>query len=219
MLDMKLLRTELPEVIRALRNRGASTEDLDGFTELDLKRREWLQESEQLRNRRNTVSQEIARKKKAGESADDLVGEMRDVGDRIKLLDEQLRNVETELQDKLLRIPNIPHASVPVGASEDDNEEIRRWGEPPAFDFEPHAHWELAGELDILDFERAAKVTGSRFVFYKGAGARLERALIQWMMDVHADEHGYVEMLPPYIVNRDSMIGTGLPLRPQDVAS
>jgi seryl-tRNA synthetase len=218
MLDMKMLRTELPKVEQALRHRGASTEELNGFTELDRKRRDLLQESEQLRNRRNSVSQEIAQKKRAGENADDLVSEMRAVGDRIKELDELIREVEGELQDKLLRIPNIPHDSVPVGASEADNVEIRRWGEVPKFAFEPSPHWELAAELDILDFERAAKVTGSRFVFYKGAGARLERALIQFMLDVHADEHGYEELLPPFLVHRDSLTGTGqLPKFEEDV--
>lgn len=209
MLDIKLLRTDWAKVEQALKNRGASTEDLNGFAELDSKRRALLKESEQLKYRRNTVSQEIAVKKKAGENADELIREMRETGDRIKELDEQIRNLEDKLLDRLLRIPNIPHESVPVGASEDDNVEIRRWGEIPSFDFEPSPHWELAAELDILDFERAAKVAGSRFAFYKGAGARLERALIQFMMDVHSNEHGYVEMLPPYIVSRESMTGTG----------
>lgn len=209
MLDMKLLRSDFDKVKLAMEHRQASLDELDGFTALDMKRRELVQEGEQLKSRRNTVSQEVAKLKKAGEPAEDLIVEMREVGDRIKELDDQLRDVESELQDLLLRIPNVPHESVPVGASEEDNVEIRRWGEVPTLDFEPSAHWDVAAELDILDFERAAKVTGSRFVFYKGAGARLERALIQFMMDVHADEFGYEEMLPPYIVNRDSMTGTG----------
>jgi seryl-tRNA synthetase len=209
MLDMKMLRTEFDQVKQALIRRNASLEELEGFTALDIKRREIIQETEQLKSRRNTVSQEVAQKKKAGENADALILEMREVGDRVKQLDDELRLIEADLQDKLLRIPNVPNASVPLGSSEEDNVEIRRWGEVPAFDFAPSAHWDLAAELNILDFERAAKVAGSRFVFYKGAGARLERALIQFMMDTHADEHGYEEMLPPYIVNRDSMIGTG----------
>jgi seryl-tRNA synthetase len=218
MLDIKLLRTEWPKVEQALRRRGASTEELNNFTALDRKRRELLQESEQLKNRRNTVSQEIARKKRAGENADDLVEQMRAVGDRIKELDELIREVEGELQEKLLRIPNVPHESVPIGASEADNVEVRRWGEAPAFAFAPKPHWELAAELGILDFERAAKVTGSRFTFYKGAGARLERALIQFMLDVHIDEHGYEELFPPFLVHRDSLTGTGqLPKFEEDV--
>ena len=218
MLDIKLLRTEWPKVEQALRRRGASTEELNNFTELDRKRREWLQESELLKNRRNTVSQEIAQKKRAGENADDLVEQMRAVGDRIKELDELIREVEGELQEKLLRIPNVPHESVPIGASEADNVEVRRWGEAPAFAFAPKPHWELAAELGILDFERAAKVTGSRFTFYKGAGARLERALIQFMLDVHIDEHGYEELFPPFLVHRDSLTGTGqLPKFEEDV--
>lgn len=209
MLDIKLIRSDRAQVEQALMNRGKTLEDIDVIVALDSRRRELLQESETLKNRRNTVSQEVAKLKKAGENADHLVAEMRQVGDRIKELDDELREIESTSQDKLLGIPNIPHESVPVGSSEDDNVEIRRWGEVPAFDYEPAAHWDVATELDIVDFERATKVTGSRFVFYKGAGARLERALVQFMLDTHVDQHGYIEMLPPYIVNRDSMTGTG----------
>jgi len=217
-LDAKMLRADPDRVKQALQNRGKSLDDVNRFLELDVKRRELLQEVEVLKNRRNTVSQEVAAKKKAGEDAEALILEMRDVGDRIKVLDEEVRTVEEELNVTLLSIPNVPHDSVPVGTSEEDNKEIRRIGEPTAFSFEPKAHWELAQELDILDFEAAGKVTGSRFVFYKGLGARLERALINFMMDLHADQHGYEEMLPPYIVNRDSLTGTGqLPKFAEDV--
>ncbi len=209
MLDVKLLRNEYDKVAQALKNRGASLDLIAKFPEYDAARREKLGESEQLKNRRNVVSQEVAKRKKSGENADELIAEMREVGDRIKQLDEEVRVLEAEIDLLLLSIPNIPHESVPVGASEADNVEVRRHGTPRAFEFEPKPHWDLASQLGILDFEAAAKVTGARFVFYKGFGARLERALISFMMDLHADRHGYEEILPPYIVNRDSLIGTG----------
>lgn len=218
MFDVKLLRNDLAAVQAAMQNRGKQIEELNGFTELDLKRRELLQETEQLKNRRNTVSQEVAGRKRAGENADELIQEMKVVGDRIKELDDEIRVLDESLQQVLLSIPNMPHPSVPVGRSEEENVELRRIGEIPQFDFEVKPHWEVAQELGILDFEAAAKVTGSRFVFYKGLGARLERALINFMMDLHSDEHGYEEMLPPYIVNRDSLTGTGqLPKFEEDV--
>lgn len=218
MLDIKLLRNNIELVEQSLKDRGGDLSDISNFKELDLERRRLLQESEQLKNRRNQVSQEIAIKKKQGESADDIIAEMRQVSDRIKELDEQVRDLEQRINDMVLALPNIPHESVPKGSSEDDNEEIRRWGEPKSFEFEPKAHWDIAEALGILNFEAAAKVTGSRFVFYTGLGARLERALIQYMMDVHVDRHGYEEMFPPMIVNRDSMIGTGqLPKFAEDV--
>lgn len=209
MLDVKLLRTDFAKVEEALRNRQASLDLVAPFPELDQKRRELIQNTEQLKNRRNTVSQEVAAIKKAGGDADALITEMREVGDRIKELDEELRVLDVQVNELLQAIPNIPHQSVPVGGSEDENVELRRIGEPTAFAFEPKAHYDLAAELRILDFERAAKVTGSRFVFYRGLGARLERALMSFMMDLHSDQHGYEEILPPYIVNRDSLIGTG----------
>lgn len=209
MLDVKLLRNQLDEVREKLKHRGEDISGLDVFADLDARRRELLQESEQLKNRRNTVSKEIARKKKQKEDASLEIAEMRQVGDRIKELDQELRRVEEELEAVLLTLPNIPHESVPVGDSEEDNVPVRHWGEIPEFSFEPKPHWELARELDLLDFERAGKVTGSRFVFYKGAGARLERALMNFMLDLHIDQHGYTEMIPPYMVNSNSMIGTG----------
>ncbi|SEC31540.1 serine--tRNA ligase [Paenibacillus sp. GP183] len=218
MFDIKLLRTDMAAVETAMNNRGKRIEELKGFTELDIKRRELLQETEQLKNSRNTVSQEVAVRKRSGENADNLIEEMKHVGDRIKALDDEIRLLDEQLQQVVLSIYNMPHASVPVGHSEDDNVEIRRVGEAPKLGFEAKPHWELAQELGILDFEAAAKVTGSRFVFYKGLGARLERALLNFMMDLHSDEHGYVEMLPPYIVNRDSLTGTGqLPKFEEDV--
>ncbi|MDQ1911201.1 serine--tRNA ligase [Paenibacillus sp. GD4] len=218
MLDVKLLRSEMEKVKQGMANRGSVPAELDRFTELDAKRRELLQEVEQLKNRRNVVSQEVAALKKAKENADHLIEEMKVVGDRIKGLDDEIRVLEAELDAIVMSIPNVPHGTVPVGHSEEENVEIRRIGEPTAFAYEPKPHWELAQQLNILDFEAAAKVTGSRFVFYKGLGARLERALMNFMMDLHADQHGYEEMLPPYIVNRDSLTGTGqLPKFEEDV--
>lgn len=209
MLDVKLLRAEWEKLEKGLGDRGVSMELVADFPRLDEKRRSLIMETEQLKNRRNTVSQEVAKLKKSGGDAEALILEMREVGDRIKEIDDELRVLEEQVNGLLLAIPNLPHESVPVGASEDDNVEVRRVGEPTAFAFEPKAHYDVAAELGLLDFERAAKVTGSRFVFYRGLGARLERALINFMMDLHSDRHGYDEVLPPYIINRDSLVGTG----------
>lgn len=209
MLDVKLLRNEFEKVETALRNRGASLDLIVNFPVLDTKRRDLIQETEQLKSRRNTVSQEVAKLKRTGEDAESLIIEMREVGDRIKELDDELRELEAQVEELTQAIPNIPSDSVPIGKSEEDNVELRKHGEVPSFDFEPKPHWEVAQALGILDFERAAKVTGSRFTFYRGLGARLERALISFMMDLHSDKHGYEEILPPYIVNRDSLVGTG----------
>ncbi|WP_079529059.1 serine--tRNA ligase [Halobacillus hunanensis] len=209
MLDMKYLRQNFDEIKGKLKHRGEDLSDLDTFGDLDSRRRELIQEAEELKARRNEVSKEISVLKKEKQDAEDKIKEMRQVGDRIKELDQELKQVEEQLETLLLSIPNIPHESVPVGEDEDDNVEAKTWGEIPSFEFEAKAHWDVATDLDILDFERASKVTGSRFVFYKGLGARLERALLNFMMDLHADEHGYQEMLPPQLVNRTSMTGTG----------
>lgn len=219
MLDMKLIRNEYEKVKQAMIARGGKAlPELESFAAIDARRRELLQESEVLKNRRNTVSQDVARKKKAGEDAEALILEMRDVSDRIKSLDEETRTVEEQLNAVLMSIPNVTHESVPAGASEADNVEVRRRLMPREFDFEPLAHWDLAAKLGIVDTEAAARVTGSRFVFYKGLGARLERALINFMLDLHTGEHGYEEMTPPMIVNSDSLRGTGqLPKFAEDV--
>ncbi|MGE1115621.1 serine--tRNA ligase [Priestia megaterium] len=209
MLDLKFLRANFNEVKEKLKFRGEDLTDLGRFEELDTKRRELIAQTEELKSKRNEVSQQIAQLKREKQDADHLIVEMREVGDRVKQLDEELRSVEEELELLLLSIPNVPHESTPVGETEDDNVEVRKWGEIKQFDFEPKPHWDLGTDLNILDFERASKVTGSRFVFYKGLGARLERALINFMMDLHMDEHGYEEILPPYMVNRTSMTGTG----------
>jgi seryl-tRNA synthetase len=209
MLDVKYLRNHFQEVKEKLLKRGEDLTNIDRFEELDKKRRELIAKAEELKNKRNEVSQQIAVLKREKKDADHLIAEMRDVGDRIKAMDDEIRQVEEELNALLLSIPNVPHESVPVGKSEEDNVEVRKWGEPRSFSFEPKPHWDIAEQLGILDFERAAKVTGSRFVFYKGLGARLERALINFMLDVHIEEFGYQEILPPYLVNRASMTGTG----------
>ncbi|HEY8528719.1 MAG TPA: serine--tRNA ligase [Paenibacillaceae bacterium] len=209
MLDVRLLRTDLDRVKRALRLRGMDEELVAPFTELDTAKREKQTESEALKNRRNVVSQEVARRKRSGEDAEPLIAEMREVNERIRQLDEEVRELEAKIEELLLTLPNIPHETVPFGQSDQDNVEIRRVGILPEFPFEPKPHWEIAERLGILDFAAAAKTSGARFVFYRGLGARLERALINFMMDLHAGEHGYEEMLPPYLVNRDSLIGTG----------
>ncbi|MDU4959208.1 MAG: serine--tRNA ligase [Sporomusaceae bacterium] len=208
MLDSKFVRDNTETVQTALKNRGGSI-SLDAFLSLEKQRRDLLQEVEGLKSLRNSVSQEISRMKKAGENADAKIAEMRGVGDTISGLDARLKEVEEGLAAILLTLPNLPDASVPLGKDEHDNVEVRRWGAPRSFDFQPLPHWEIGEKLGILDFERAGKVTGARFTFYKGLGARLERALINFFLDVHTREHGYTEILPPYIVNRDSMTGTG----------
>jgi seryl-tRNA synthetase len=209
MLDIKVLRADFEGIKKLLQHRGEDLSALDNFEELDKKRREFIVEAEQLKSKRNEVSAQVAALKRDKQDADHLITEMREVGDKIKAIDDELRVVEEALENLLLGIPNIPHESVPIGETEDDNIEARKWGEIRNFGFEPKPHWDVADQLDILDFEKAGKVTGSRFVFYKGLGARLERALISFMLDLHVDEHGYTEVLPPYIVNRASMTGTG----------
>jgi seryl-tRNA synthetase len=208
MLDMVWVREHLEEVRTALRNRGG-TGDLSEFTRLDEDRRAALREVETLKARRNRDSEEIARLKKAKQDAEPLIREMRELGERIKTLDARSGEAEAALQALLLTLPNLPDAGVPVGRGAEDNLEVRRWGDAPRFDFEPLPHWELGTRLGILDFERAAKIAGARFAVYVGAGARLERALINFMLDLHTREHGYTEILPPFMVNEKAMTGTG----------
>jgi seryl-tRNA synthetase len=209
MLDIKVLRANFTEVKEKLLHRGEDLSALGQFEDLDQKRRELIVETEKLKSKKNDVSQQVAALKREKQDADHLIKEMREVGDQIKTLDDELRGVEEVLDQLLLSIPNIPHESTPIGETEDDNVEIREWGQVREFEYEAKPHWDLATDLGILDFERAGKVTGSRFVFYKGLGARLERALISFMLDLHVEEHGYTEILPPYLVNRTSMTGTG----------
>lgn len=208
MLEIKYIRQNLPEARDALKRRG-NAPDLDLFEQTDDERRKILSEIEQLRHRRNVVSDEIAQMKKRGENADGFVSEMREVSARIKVLEQVLTESEEKINSILIRLPNIPHESVPFGKDENDNPEIRKWGIPRTFEFEPQPHWTIGEKLGILDFERAAKITGARFPLYFNAGARLERALINFMLELHTGRHGYIEVLPPFIVNRQSMTHTG----------
>ena len=208
MLDLKYTRDHLEEVKAKIGRRGQSI-DWDRFARLDSERREILQESESLRAQRNQVSDVIAEKKKKKEDAAGEIGRMKEVSNRIKELEPLLAEKEDALRELMMVIPNIPHESVVSGESEKDNPEIRKWGRIPEFSFPPKPHWEIGEDLDILDFDRGAKITGARFTLYKGLGARLERALINFMLDLHTGEHGYLEVLPPFLVNRKSMTGTG----------
>lgn len=207
MLDIKFIRSNPDAVVAAMKKRGMDL-DLSEFLTLDENRRKILAEVEQLKSKRNSVSKEIGIMKKNGQNADELVKEMGAVGDKIKELDEQVKNIDARLKEIILTIPNIPHESLPVGG-EDDYRVERTWGETPKFAFEPKAHWEIGEKLNILDFERATKVTGARFTFYRGLGAKLERAIISLMLDIHTMENGYEELIPPYMANKDSMTGTG----------
>ncbi|MBT2732719.1 serine--tRNA ligase [Carnobacterium sp. ISL-102] len=209
MIDIKRLRTDFDATAKKLEIRGVKSELLEEFVILDKERRSLIVETEELKSYRNEVSGAIATLKRSKENADEKIKEMREVGEKIKELDEQLATVDEKIEAITTGLPNLPHESVPVGADEADNDEVRKWGTPVEADFEVKAHWEIAEELGILDFERGAKVSGSRFVFYKGLGARLERAVYNFMLDLHTEEHGYTEMLTPYLVNSDSMFGTG----------
>lgn len=209
MLDVKKLRNEYEDTAKKLANRGVKQEVLDTFMALDEKRRKLLVETEKLKKYRNEVSGAIASLKRNKEDADVKIKEMREVGDEINLKDDQLEKIDNQIEDIASGLPNLPHESVPVGEDETDNLEIRKWGTPKAFDFNVKSHWDIAESLDIVDFERGAKVAGSRFVFYKGLGARLERAIYNFMLDLHTGEHGYTEMITPILVNGESMYGTG----------
>jgi len=208
MLDVKFVRENVERVNEMLRNRQMEM-DLAPFLELDEERRRILREVEELKHRRNVASEEISRLKKEKKEANGLIEEMREVSQRIKELDGELTAIEGKFRDFFLLIPNVPHKSVPVGRDEKDNPVVRTWGEPPVFDFEPKAHWDVGEALGILDFERAARMTGARFTLYWGQGAALERALICFMLDIHTRRHGYTEVLPPFMVNSASLTGTG----------
>ncbi|HAZ38047.1 MAG TPA: serine--tRNA ligase [Clostridiaceae bacterium] len=211
MLDIKRIRTNPQAIKDAMAVRGEEFDPsmIDEVVALDEKRREILAEVETLKSKKNSESQQVPKLKREGKNVDELLADMRALSDKIKEQDEELSKVEQNIEYILLRIPNIPHPDVPKGKTDADNVEIRKWGEPRKFDFEPKAHWDIGTDLDILDFERAGKVTGARFTFYKGLGARLERACITFMLDLHTEVQDYTEILPPYIVNRASMTGTG----------
>jgi seryl-tRNA synthetase len=208
MLDLRFVRENIDILKEKLALRGENL-DLNPIIQVEQERRDLIQKADALRNQRNQVSDEISRIKQEGGAAEDLVDQMRQVGQQIKTLETKLREKEEKLQAFLLTIPNIPHESVPVGKSVEDNRVVNTWGEPPAFSFEPKPHWDIGEALDILDFKGGAKLAGARFTLYKDLGARLERALINFMLDLHINKHGYREVLPPFMVNRDVMTGTG----------
>ena len=208
MLDIKRLRSNFEEVKEALGKRSGHY-DLEGFLALDTKRRELLAEVEVLKSKQNVVSKQVPMMKKEGQDVTAVLAEMKTLSEEIKVMDQKVKEVDETLQNILLTLPNTPNPQVPVGASDEENIELRRVGDVRAFDFEIKPHWDLGEGLDILDFEKGAKVTGARFTFYKGLGARLERAIMNFMLDMHVDKHGYTEVFPPFMVNRASMTGTG----------
>lgn len=208
MLDLKRIRTDFDAVAKKLATRGVDQETLTTLKELDIKRRELLIKSEEAKAQRNVASAAIAQAKRNKENADEQITAMQTLSADIKAIDAELADVDANLQSMVTVLPNTPADDVPLGVDEDENVEVRRWGTPREFDFEAKAHWDLGESLGILDWERGAKVTGSRFLFYKGLGARLERAIYSFMLDEHAKE-GYTEVIPPYMVNHDSMFGTG----------
>jgi seryl-tRNA synthetase len=208
MIDPKILREKREVIFESLKKRGTEI-NMEKLFSADEKRRTLIQESEKMKSEKNELSNEIAKLKKSGTDAEDKISHLRDLGRAIEGLEQELRAVEKEWEDILLVIPNIPHESVPVGSSDTDNKEVKIWGEKPSFDFAPLPHWDIGEKLDILDFKRAAKIAGSRFTLYKAGGALLERAVINFMLDLHTQEHGYTEVLPPFMVNREAMTGTG----------
>ncbi|WPC41937.1 serine--tRNA ligase [Clostridium sp. JS66] len=211
MLDLKRIRKNKEEIKKALKNRGEHFEEkiIDEVLDLDEKRRKILIEVEVLKNKKNQDSIQIGKLKKEGKNSDFIISEINSLTNKIKQFDIELLEVDSKIQYIMLRIPNIPHISVPEGETDSDNVEIRRWSKPTKFEFTPKAHWDIGADLNILDFERGGKVAGSRFTFYRGLGARLERAVITYFLDVHTEQHGYEELFPPYMVNSSSMVGTG----------
>jgi len=209
MLDLAFVRDNLPAVEEMLRRRGQDSAVLASFRETDEKRRQFITQSETLKAQRNRASEEIARLKKAGQDASAQMSETKKLREQGDALEKQASDIDQELRNLLAGIPNMPHSSVPVGHSADDNKEVRKWGTPPEFSFTPKPHWELGEQLGVLDLERATKLSGARFAVYWDLGARMERALANFMLDLHTREHGYTEVLPPYMVNSDSMYGTG----------
>ena len=210
MLDLAFVRDNLPLIEQAMRQRGLDPGEIIGrFGELDARRRKAITDAENLKAKRNRASEQIAQLKKNKQDAAALIEETKNLREQIQEHEKVAEQLDAELRGLLVGIPNVPHASVPVGSSAEDNKEVRRWGQPPKFDFAPKPHWELGEALGILDLERAAKLTGARFAVYWDLGAKLERALANFMLDLHTGEHGYTEVLPPYMVNADSMYGTG----------
>ena len=209
MLDIKRIREDFDGVKKSVESRGKGDFGIDKVREYDVERRKLLAEVEQMKNQQSTSSRQIPVLKKEGKDTTELMAEMKQLSEKIKVLDGQVSEVEAKLRDALLNIPNTPYKDVQEGADDSDNVELRKWGEPRTFDFDEKAHWDIGTDLDILDFERATKIAGTRFTVYKGLGARLERAVINFMLNLHTEEHGFTEILPPFMVNRDAMIGTG----------
>ncbi len=208
MLDIRRIRLNAEEVKKGLEKRNGDY-DIDKIVELDEKRRQILVQVEEMKARQNQVSKEVPKLKKEGKDATEVLNEMKELSQKIKDFDIDVKEIENQLNNMLLRIPNVPNPNIAVGTSDEDNVEIRKWGEPRKFDFELKAHWDIGTNLDILDFERASKITGARFTIFKGLGAKLERAIINFMLNLHTSEHGYTEIAPPFMVNRASMTGTG----------
>src|SRR5208282_4582876 len=210
MLDLSFVRDNLPRVEEMLLQRGADPAVvLRDFREVDTQRRQAITEAETMKARRNKASEEIAKLKKSGHDASAAMAETKDLREQIQAREKTASDLDTRLRDILAGIPNMPHESVPVGHSAEENVEVRRWGTQPKFEFTPKPHWDLGAELGVLDLERAVKLTGARFAVYWDLGAKLERALANFMLDTHTREHGYTEVLPPYLVNSESMYGTG----------
>lgn len=209
MLDIKKIREDFEAVKKSVESRGKGDFGLSSIPELDEKRRAILAKVEAMKNKQNQDSKEIPKLKKEGKDTTELMAEMKALAEEIKVLDAEVSAIEEELKQAILNVPNTPHPSVPMGNDDQDNVEMRKWGEPRAFDFEHKAHWDVGTDLDILDFDRAAKIAGARFTVYKGLGAKLERAIINFMLDLHTEEQGYTEILPPFMVNRAAMTGTG----------
>ncbi|WP_432406187.1 serine--tRNA ligase [Wukongibacter sp. M2B1] len=209
MLDIKRIRNDFDEVKELIEKRTKGDFGIGEVIKLDEERRKVIAEVEQMKNRQKTVSKDVPKLKKEGKDATAVLAEMKELSEQIKDLDTKLKEIDEEIKQTLLGIPNTPRYDTPVGNSDEDNELVKKWGEPTRFDFEKKAHWDVGADLGILDFERASKITGSRFTVYRGAGAKLERALINFMLDIHTGEHGYEEILPPFMVNRSSMTGTG----------
>jgi seryl-tRNA synthetase len=208
MLDIKRIRYN-PEEVESLLKRRNPNHSIGCVLELDTERRKKLVESENMKSKQNNVSRQVPAMKKQGMDVSDTLKEMKCLADKIKIIDDEIKSLDIRIEEELLKIPNVPNSQITVGKSDEDNREVRRWGETRNFDFEPMAHWDIGTKLNILDFERAVKITGPRFSLFKGLGARLERSIISYMLDKHTIDHGFTEIAPPFMVNKDSMIGTG----------
>ncbi len=209
MLDPNLIRTKTEFVKKGIANKGVDASIVDEFLKVDEKRKGMIKEIDELRHKRKVLSEEIGKRIANGKDTEETKEEVRNIGKQIKEKEKDFNELNRQFKNILLRIPNIPHSSVPYGKNEIDNRVVKRWGDIKDFDFEPRPHWEIAEKLGIIDFKRAAKISGARFYVLKGMGAKLERALISWMIDLHVEKHGYKEIFPPFLINRDSMIGTG----------